>query len=211
LIQSIQQQAIRETAKVFKENGIGLLGIQDLFHRDEDGTVHFDNPDVPGREFNSRAEAQQWLDSFNKNVREEWEAQVRRHQSELYKKAAPSIRLLEFAPAYDAMDENTKAVFNDLVEPYSVYDENNQLIGYSCNLNAVANQAQKIASRFSAGTQQGTEQAKQPVKQPKKGSGNLPDMDAKTSGGDGRQMYDPKNIEEAMALSAKLRKEMANG
>lgn len=205
LINDIQQQSIKDVTKMFEENDVKMWSMQELYHRDEDGTVHFDNPDSPGREFASRAEAQSWIESMNAEIQNAFANEVRKRQQELYKKAEPSIRLLEFAPAYDAMDDDTKAVFNELTMPYSVYDDNGNIIGFSCNLNAVANQAANIAGKFSSKT---VETTSVPDKPAKKGSDDLPDMDPVTSSGAaGNEKIDPKNIEEAMAILNKRKEQ----
>ena len=186
------------------------MSIQDIYRRDEDGTVHFDNPDDPHREFNSRAEAQAWIESMNKEINRAFNEETRKRTQELYQQAAPAIMLLEFAPTYDAMDENIKAVFNDLVEPYSVTNASGEIIGFSCNLNQMAVQARNIAARFNYSGEQ--QQGKQEEKAAQKASKDQePALDIKTGSGVATTEEEPKNIEEAMAMLNKSKKEKSNG
>lgn len=203
LIRNIQQQAVREIADEFKKHGVKSMSMSDIYRRDEDGTVHFDNPDNPRAEFQSRAEAQAWIDSMNKEIAKTFNDEVRKKTQELYNQAQPAIMLLEFAPTYDAMDDDIKAVFNDLVEPYSVYNANGDIVGFSCNLNRMAVQAQNIASRF--GKQKGQQQDNAPVSVSKDQG---PALDIKTgSGQQGADETEPKTVEEAMALLQKQRRQ----
>ena len=208
LIQSLQQQAVRNVTKDFQDHGVKMMSMQDIYRRDEDGTVHFDNPDNPRMECQSRAEAQAWIESMNKEISRTFNEEVRKKTQELYQQAQPAVMLLEFAPTYDAMDETVKAVFNDLVEPYSVYNQAGDIIGFNCNLNRMAAQAQKMASRF-APQQQAQPKAGQ--QQPKAAVPDEPAMDIKTGGGSAApEDEEPKTVEEAMALLQK-RKRDGNG
>lgn len=200
----MQEQAARDATSEFQKHGVKMMSIKDIYRRDEDGTVHFDNPDDPRREFSSRTEAQAWVDSMNKEINRSWNEEVRKRTQELYKQAQPAIMLLEFAPAYDAMDETVKAVFNDLVEPYSVYNQQGDIIGFSCNLNKMATQAQTIARRF-GGERQESKSKDAPVSVSKDQG---PALDIKTgSGQQGADETEPKTIEEAMAILQKTRRQ----
>ena len=202
LIRNLQEQAKRETAEEFKKHGVKMLSMKDIYRRDEDGTVHFDNPDNPRAEFQSRAEAQAWIDSMNKEISRTWDDEVMERAQKLYRQAQPAIMLLEFAPAYDAMDETVKAVFNDLVEPYSVYNQAGDIVGFSCNLNKMAAQARTIANRFAGSKTQSSGNSSQKVS---KDQG--PALDIKTGSGQANtEDVEPKTVEEAMALLQRQKK-----
>jgi hypothetical protein len=201
LIRSIQQQAMQNVAQMFNENDVKVVSIQELYSRGEDGTVTFNNPDNPSKPFESRAEAQAWVDAMNAEIQRAYNDNVMQETQRLYSQAAPAMQLLDFAPTYDAMDKQTKETFDMLIEPYAIYGANKQVLGFNCNLNAMAQQAQKIVGKF------GGQAPQQPQQQQAQTKPAEPALDMKT--GSGKAVPDeeePKTLEEAMAMLNKRRK-----
>lgn len=205
ILTNIQQQAIREVRKDFSDNKVVPCSIEDLYQRDENtGMVTFKNPDNPNMDFNSRAEAQQWVDAFNKQIEMRFRQDVNKKQQELVSQSAPMLRLLEFAQRFESLDENTKFVLDDLIEPYAVKDGSGNVIGYNCDLNAMANQAQKISKRFAVpAADKGQAEAEQ--KQP----GSRPAMNMPTGNSDNSSEAEPKTVGEALKLYDKQQREKA--
>ena len=189
-MRDLQMTARRNVAKRFQDNNVKMMDIGELYSRRDDGTVVFNNPDDPHRPFQSRAEAQQWIDSMNAQITAAYNKEVAKEQQELYKNVEPSVRLLQFAPVYDAMDQVTREVFEELIEPYAIIGANNEPIGFSCNLETMGRQAVRLASRFGSAPQQ---QA-QPVQQAAE-----PAMDIKASPS-GTGTAEPRDINEAMRM-----------
>ena len=79
--------------------------MNDLYERTSDGRVIYHNPDDPNRPFSSRMEAQSWIDSFNGQVRNELKRRALEIRNEDAGSILPSLRLMDFAPSYDAMDD----------------------------------------------------------------------------------------------------------
>ena len=176
--------------------------IGDLYERDErTGETKFKNPDRPGQYFSSRMEAQQYVDSMNKQVAAAYREEVLRQQQQMLKDAAPQMRLLDFATAYQVMDQDVRDILDDLVEPYAIM-QNGRVVGYNCDLNAAANQAMKIASRFKAQREQYSQPAAQP-QQKQTQPGKMPAMDMKTGTGEAGSEEEPKDLNEALLMYRK--------
>ena len=179
-----------------------------LYERDErTGQVSFKNPDNPNRNFDSRAEAQAWVDAFNKQIDTKFKMDLREKQLELYQQAAPRLKILQFKATYDKMDARTKDVFEDLIEPYEMKDSAGRIVGYRCNLDAVANQAAKIAGRF-ASVGQLDKEAKQ-QEEPKQASKPAMDMKTGASKGGSNDFKEPENIGEALKMFDKMNRKKA--
>ena len=204
ILTGIQREAMAQITKLYRDEGIKPITIDMLYERDEaTGQVSFKNPDNPNRNFDSRAEAQAWVDAFNKQIDTKFKSDLREKQVELYRQAEPSLRILNFKATYDKMDAATRDVFEDLVEPYEIRDAYGKIVGYNCDLDAVANQAAKIAGRFGkqgSGEQQEQEQG---VKQKQS---TKPAMDMKTgaSKGGSDDFKEPENIGEALKMFDKM-------
>lgn len=205
IINSVTQQAAAKADEVFREQGIRLWNINDLYERDESGRVSFRDPENPGGTFASRYEAQQWIEAMNKQVNDAWQQEARKYQREFYKQTQPALRLMQFAPVYDSMSEQTKAVFDTIVEPYEVKDSTGAAIGFSCDLNAAKAQAEKIVQSF-GGITQAPAAADNTAAQPPASTG--PALDAVTSGstGSGADMQ-PKNLSDAFKMLNQKNKE----
>jgi len=121
ILNSVKQQARSAATETFKKNGIRKFTIADLYEKDEQrGVVSFRNPDDPSRPFQSRADAMGWIDSMNQAIDTEYQNLVRQNEQRFAKDAAPAARLMQFAPTYNAMDEDARAVLDDLIEPYGI-------------------------------------------------------------------------------------------
>lgn len=183
---------------MFRENPGGEIrpvSLGDIYERREDGTVIFHNPDNPMQPFTSRVEAQAWVNSMNDQIKEGFVRAAQTEYQELLKQAMPAIRLVEFAPTFDRMDEASKQVFDQLIEPYGVYNNAGHVIGYNCNLPQMANQAINIAKNFQGNTTRQQQQVQQVQQQESE-----PAMDMQTGASQSPTNDEPKTLEEAFAM-----------
>lgn len=207
LLQDIQRQAIDQVRQEFSKNQINPCSIEELYQRDEQsGRVTFKNPDDPQHDFSSRAEAQQWVDAFNKQIEMRFRQEINRKQRELVQHSAPTLRLIEFAPKFDAMSKVEQDVMEDMLEPYAVKDAKGDVIGFNVDLNAVASQAKKIAARFPKGAQEPAagegDDSQQQQQQPSRPAMNMP-----TGSGASSDELEPKSIGEALKMYDKSQRE----
>lgn len=203
----ITRAARQQAAKEFSDNGIRHFTMRDLYRRDDSGNVTFVNPDDRSRPFSSRMEAQQWIDSMNKEIDSEMRKRSIEISKDIQKAAAPALRLLRFAPTYDAMPDATKRMFDDLIEDYEVKNGKGQVVGYSCDLDRMAAKAERIAAKYSHTSQRAGSSGK--VR--KSGPLKSPALDARSHGssaagkrGDG----EVKTMEDAFR---ELRRQMNGG
>ena len=189
----------------FAEQQIEMWSIEDLYEKDEHtGRVRFRNPDDPSRDFQSRYEAQQFVDAMNKQITQSFRNEVNKAQREIIQREAPKLRLIEFAPKYDAMDQVTKDIFDDMIEPYAVTDSGGKVVGFNVNLDAVHAQAAKIAQRIKQYAPQ--PQAQEGEEAKAKPASKSPALDAKTGVSiTGEQ--EPKTIGEALKMYDKQQRE----
>lgn len=152
LTSEIQQAAMQQAVAEYQQDGVRPITMNDLYQRDQStGRVTYVNPDDRSRPFSSRMEAQQWIDSFNSQLRQEIQARARTVSRELSRQMAPARRLLAFAPTFEAMDASTREVFDDLVEGYEVRNQQGEVVGYSCDLNKAAERARRMAAKYGRG------------------------------------------------------------
>jgi len=209
LLRNIQRNAASEVRREFNEQNIGYYSAAELTVRDEQtGQVRFRNPDVqderdPNYYFKSRSEMQQFIQAWNQGVDFEFRKAVNEKQRDLMNQAAPTARLMDFYPKWQAMDDNTKAIFDELLEGHEIRDTNGKEIGYNVNLDAVAAQASKIAKRFQSQPQQ-TQQAEAQVSASQGSSG--PALDMKTGNGNSQDEKEPTSIGEALKMLDKKNK-----
>lgn len=203
----ITRAARQQAAKEFSDNGIRHFTMRDLYRRDDSGNVTFVNPDDRNRPFSSRMEAQQWIDSMNKEIDSEMRKRSIEISKNIQKAAAPALRLLKFAPTYDAMPDATKRMFDDLIEDYEVKNGKGQVVGYSCDLDKMAAKAERIAAKYSYTSQRAGSSGKVRKSGPQKS----PALDARSHGssaagkrGDG----EVKTMEDAFR---ELRRQMNGG
>ena len=197
LIENLNKSAIAKAAKEFRDDNIREFQMNDLYERTSDGRVIYHNPDDPNRPFSSRMEAQSWIDSFNGQVRNELKRRALEIRNEDVDSILPSLRLMDFAPSYDAMDDAVREMFDDLIEGYEVLDSNGNVIGYNCDLDKMASKAERMASRFSK-----TKPSKRRTKATKTTNEGTrqPSLDMRShgSGGNGKMKREPQTLEEAM-------------
>lgn len=200
MAETATRQAAQEVAMLFQENGLHLLSINDLYQRDEDtGRVSFANPDDPNQPFQTRQEAQSWINAYNQQFKQDWNSRVYARRAEILERNRPVQRLLQFAPTYDAMDQQTKSIFDDLIEPYEIKDNQNVVIGYSCDLPKAHALAQSLVTKFGSGAEAGSQGASGASAQGAPDTGPALDMNTSGSqGGAAGDKPDPKNISEAM-------------
>lgn len=209
MLRDIQSNAANQVRKEFNDQNIGYYSVAELTIRDENtGQVRFRNPDVqderdPNYYFKSRAEMQQFVEAWNKGVDFEFRKAVNEKQRELMGQAAPTARLVDFLPKWQAMDEVTKGIFDDLLEGHEIRDANGKEIGFNVDLNAVAAQAARIAKRYS-NVPQAQEQGAQGVSEPQRNT--EPALDMKTGHGKSEDEKEPTNIGEALKMFDKKNK-----
>lgn len=192
----ITRASRQQAAKEFADNGIRHFTMKDLYRRDDSGNVTFVNPDDRSRPFSSRMEAQQWIDSINKEIDNEMRKRSVEISKGIQKAAAPALRLLKFAPTYDAMPDETKRMFDDLIEDYEVKNSKGKVVGYNCDLDKMARKAERIAAKYNHTSQSRDDSGKVRKSGPRKS----PALDTRTHGtSSGSKGNDePKTMEEAM-------------
>lgn len=208
IVKSIQQEARAQVQKMFADAGVRLMDISDLYERDDgSGRVSFRNPDDPGRPFGSRYEAQQWVDSMNKQINSRFRQEIGKKQQEIAQQMLPVFALVDFAPQWQQMSKDEQDVFDAIIEPYAITGRDGKTIGFNCNLQAAARQAAAICQKFNSRQPQGFQQAAQqaPQKKQRQQQASMPALDAKTGNGTG-DVDEPKTLEEAMLALRKGRK-----
>lgn len=197
LIENLNKSAIAKAAKEFRDAKIREFQMNDLYERTSDGRVIYHNPDDPNRPFSSRMEAQSWIDSFNGQVRNELKRRALEIRNEDAGSILPSLRLMDFAPSYDAMDDAVREMFDDLIEGYEVLDSNGNVVGYNCDLDKMASKAERLASRLSK--PKPSKRRTKATKPTNEGT-RQPSLDMKShgSGGNGKMKREPQTLEEAM-------------
>lgn len=199
ILDRIQREALSQTRKVFNDEKIQPITIDMLYQRDEQtGRVTFQNPDDQRNPFTSRAEAQSWVDAMNKQINQKFRMDVNKKQQELLQSYAPQLRVLDFKATYDSMDQLTKDIFDDMLEPYGITDSQGNVIGFNVDLASVARQAMKLSKRFGAQQPQATPAEEAPAEEAKKGS--KPAMDMKTGASKSDDLQEPKTIGEALKM-----------
>jgi len=211
LLRGAQQRALQQVRKEFASDNIGYYSAAELTVQDEQtGQIRFRNPDVqderdPNYYFKSRAEMQQFIQAWNQGVDFEFRKAVNEKAREYVTELQPTARMIDFLPTWNAMDDATKAIFDDLLEGHEVRDANGKEIGFNVNLFAVAQQAERIAKRFNSNTtvvQQ--QQDNQAPKSKQQSSG--PALDMPTGNGKSEDEKEPTNIGEALKMWDKKNK-----
>lgn len=203
LLDETAMQASKLVAQEFASQDIKKFSTQMLYQRDENtGEVTFVNPESPSTPFKSRTEAQAWCDSINADIEAEFNKAVQQKQHEIIEEIAPTLRLLQFAPVFDSMSELEQEIFDDIIEGYEVYNDSGEVIGYNCDLNSAAKQAQRFAKKYGGNSSLG-----QVVNQENISSGPAVDMKSSSTSAQGKaDLKDPKDLGEAMALLKNLEK-----
>lgn len=198
-LKNIQAQAVANVQKKMADEQIELWTMEDIYERDENtGRVTFRNPDDPNRPFQSRAEAQQFINAMNQEVNNYFRREVNIESRKLVQQQAPVLQMFDFAPVYQAMDKTEQEMFNILLEPYAIYNDNNKVIGFNTNLQAIANTARLIVKRMFNNNTASVPQAaskKENVKPSTK-----PALDMKTGNGATDGEVEPKTLGEALKM-----------
>lgn len=196
-----RQAAIDTVVEAYKKQGVrctpdGKLGASlsdpDICKKDADGTIRYYNPEN-GREFtgpNPRRDAQDYCDQYNRELAEQFNKACAKVEQQKMQEYDPAIRVLKFAPKYDALDDMTRGMLDDLIEDYEVKDSDGNLIGYSCDLDAALKTVQKQMARFKDYTKPEPKPATGPEEDMKKGSAK--------GNSDPEKHFVPKSLEEAM-------------
>lgn len=202
LEQDIRDQAIDEIAKEFVKRNVrnrnGVLGATlddaDICRRDKDGVPHFYNPET-GNEFrgdNPRAQAQEWVDSYNKELARVFNDACERYEQQLMEDAQSRIKVVEFAPKYEALDPIRRGMLDNVIEDYEVKDSDGKVVGYSCDLDkALALVDRQVAMIQRYAKEHGQQQQQQ------QRQASMPALDMKSSSG-GVQRPEPTSLAEAM-------------
>ena len=196
IVRSVNDNSMQMARRKFEEDGIRQFSMKDIAER-RDGRIIYHNSDDPNRPFENRMQAQEWIDSMNKQINDELLSTAREINGRALKAVSPTVRMLQFAPTYDAMDRQTQDIFDDLIEEFEVKNQRGEVIGYQCNLDAMARRAAKLAQRY--GTKQPSGSRKGSGR-PKKQKVPATDMRSHgtVAGSGGKE--EPKTIEDAMRL-----------
>ena len=205
LLQQANQYAQQSVQQMFSNQGVRLMDISDLYERDErTGRVVFRNPDDPDRPFSSRFEAQQFCDSINKQINTRFQQEVRKAQQQAVQSMAPQFALLEYAPTYQAMSKDEKEIFDMLIDPYAIADDNGNVIGFNCNLQAMGNQAKMFAQKFGSKQPASAQGAAAPAQ--KKNKPTTPALDIPSGASGAGEDDEPKTMAEAFAKINELKR-----
>lgn len=196
IVDQLNRQAVAQARQQFQKDGIREFTMDDVYERTQDGRVIYHNPDDPNRPFSSRMEAQQWIDSFNKQVQTALIQTATQIRDKNAKAAMPALRLLQFAPVYDVMDPAIREVFDDLISDYEVKNRSGKVVGYSCDLEKMAMKAARLAKKYNNSPRKASANAKM-GKQKARKSPAL-DMKGKGSARNSKTNDEPQTMEEAM-------------
>lgn len=201
LTQQVSQLAVRQAAAEFQKEGIRPVTMNDLYRRDEStGRVVYQNPDDPTRPFSNRMEAQQWIDSFNSQLRQEIQTKARSINRELQKQVAPTRNLIRFVPRYEGMSQEAQEILDDLIEGSEVRNARGEVVGYTCDLDSMANRAERMAAKYSRGKRR-SDEAKQQQRRP------ATDMRSHGSSSEPRKLdREPRDINEAWQIMREKRR-----
>jgi len=200
---TIIETSRREAAKELSDAGVKLYTFADVVERDENtGRTEFKNPD-DGSVFRNRTEAQQWIDTQNKQVKETANNLTLQKAAQYRRTVRPAMEAQIFLNTrYQQMDTTTQNVFNELIEPYAINNNQGQRIGFNCDLNAMANKATTIVNNYFPKQQQQQAKAQeQPVAKAQPSKVSQPDLNMQTSGEPDKPEYpEPTNLEEALKI-----------
>ena len=192
LSKNVQDAAKYYANESFRQQGIGTFSLNELYQASDDGVVTFINPDNPNRPFESRAQAQEWCDAWNKQVVNEYKTTVARYEQELLQEQLPSLKLIAFAPEMEKMDDITSDIFNELLSSHEVYDNNGDVVGYDVDLYKTANRAVKMAKSFASSYE--SSKARANVQTP------AIDIKSSSSGQNSTLNAEPKTLGEALQM-----------
>ena len=109
----------------------------DIYRTDPDtGAPAFYNPDT-GKPFtgdNPRAQAKQWVDGYNDELRDTFNRLAENREVELEVEMEPVINLLKFTPTFEKLDPIRQQMLEAIIGDYEVFDSAGDHIGYSCDL-----------------------------------------------------------------------------
>ena len=196
IVDQLNRQAIAQARQQFQKDGIREFTMDDIYERTSDGRVVYHNPDDPNRPFSSRMEAQQWIDSFNKQVQSALIQTATQIRDKNAKAAMPALRLLQFAPVYDVMDPAIREVFDDLISDYEVKNRGGKVVGYSCDLEKMAMKAARLAKKYNNSPRKASSNAK--MRKQKARKSPALDMKGKGSARNSKANDEPQTMEEAM-------------
>lgn len=196
IIDQLNRSAVAQARRQFQKDGIREFTMDDIYDRQQDGRVVYRNPDDPNRPFANRMEAQQWIDSFNKQVQSALIKTATEIRDKNAKAAMPALRLLQFAPVYDVMDPAIREVFDDLIEDYEIKNRAGKVVGYSCDLEKMAMKASRLAKKYN----NSPHKTKVNGKVRKSGPQKSPALDTRSHGTAAGSKGDrePQTMEEAM-------------
>ena len=196
IVDQLNRNAVAQARQQFQKDGIREFTMDDIYDRQQDGRVVYRNPDDPNRPFANRMEAQQWIDSFNKQVQSALIKTATEIRDKNAKAAMPALKLLQFAPVYDVMDPAIREVFDDLIEDYEVKNRAGKVVGYSCDLEKMAMKAARLAKKYNNSPRK----TKVNGKVRKSGPQKSPALDTRSHGTAAGSKGDrePQTMEEAM-------------
>lgn len=201
---AVMQEARNQAVSELQQNNVKLMQFDDIIQRDENtGQMQFINPDTK-EAFRDRVDAQRWLDTQNNQVKAVATRIADQKASEIRKNVGPAARTQIFInTTYKNMDEITRNVFNNLIEPYAINNAQGERIGFSCDLDAQHKVAQQIVQGFQPKPQS------QPAQEaPKAEPPTSPAMNMQTSSEQPAGQFDyekePTNVAEALEIQYRL-------
>nr|DAG29635.1 MAG TPA: hypothetical protein [Caudoviricetes sp.] len=203
IVNEINRQAAIQANEEFSKRGIRKMSVKDLYERDEQrGIVTYRNPENRNRPFEKRTEAQEYCDSVNRDIEAEWKNLARERQMKILNDVAPALRMIQFAPKFDSLDDDTKEMFDTVIEPYEIKNRQGEIVGYSCDLDAALAQAKRIMSKIASKRQAPAQQAQSASRK-----ADAPAVDTPTGARpEGINDKEPTNLGEAMKMYNEMKK-----
>lgn len=165
--------------------------------RDRDGVPHFFNPET-GREFtgdNPRAQAQAFVDSYNKELEEKFNQACSQYSQRLASEEAVGLAVLEFAPKYEKMDPVKQGMFDVLVSQFEVKDDSGEVVGYDVDLDSVAARVDQLVETIQSFAPKNEEPQGETV------VNSTPALDMKNSVAVAQQQNrEPQSVEDALLM-----------
>lgn len=183
----INNKVITDVAQEFIKRGYknnnGILGVTindpSIRKNDEDGVPHFYNlytgEEIRGE--NPRARCQELIDDYNSNLATAFNEACSQYEAFLRKHEEPMLAVKKFAPKYEKLDQIRQKMFDNIIEDYEIRDDDDKVIGYSCDLDKALELVNRQVSTIQEYAK--NRQQEQPAQQQPSG----PALDMKTSSG----------------------------
>lgn len=202
LMSHINRQANYETSQWLEKEGYKKITVDDLAIKDErTGDIRFKDPYRQNGYFNSLKEASDHVKAFNEQIDYKAQQYAQQRQQELLQQERPRFELMKFAPKLNTMSELEIQFMDDLIKPYEIKDKAGEVIGYSCNLDAVYQQAKTLVASMKS--RYGNIQSAQQQTAPQDAS--RPATDVKSHGSQNNESVGTGTVDDITDLSEALR------